>query len=110
MTTNMIAWERDADGIVTLTMDEAGAGANTMNEAFISSLEATLDRIAEEADDITGIVLTSGKKTFFAGADLNLIIQATPADAEALEQQITRIKAALRRLETCGKPVAEAMN
>ena len=110
MTTNMIAWERDADGIVTLTMDEAGAGANTMNEAFISSLEATLDRIAEEADDITGIVLTSGKKTFFAGADLNLIIQATPADAEALEQQITRIKAALRRLETCGKPVAAAIN
>ncbi len=110
MTTNMIAWERDADGIVTLTMDEAGAGANTMNEAFISSLEATLDRIAEEVDDITGIVLTSGKKTFFAGADLNLIIQATPADAEALEQQITRIKAALRRLETCGKPVAAAIN
>ncbi len=48
-TANMIAWERDADGIVTLTMDEPGAGANTMNEAFISSLEATLDRIDEES-------------------------------------------------------------
>jgi len=106
----MIAWERDADGIVTLTMDEAGAGANTMNEAFISSLEATLDRIAEESDDITGIVLTSGKKTFFAGADLNLIIQSKPEDAERLEVEIARIKAALRRLETCGKPVVAAIN
>lgn len=109
-TANMIAWERDADGIVTLTMDEAGAGANTMNEAFISSLEATLDRIAQESDDITGIVLTSGKKTFFAGADLNLIIQATPDDAPRLETEIARIKAALRRLETCGKPVVAAIN
>ncbi len=38
------------------------------------------------------------------------IIQATPEDAERLEAEIARIKAALRRLETCGKPVVAAIN
>jgi 3-hydroxyacyl-CoA dehydrogenase / enoyl-CoA hydratase / 3-hydroxybutyryl-CoA epimerase len=108
--TNMITWEKDADGVVVLTMDEAGAGANTMNDVFISSLEETLDRMEAEKEDIVGVVLTSGKKTFFAGADLNLIIQATPADAPRLEGEIARIKKALRRLETLGRPVVAAIN
>lgn len=108
--TNMITWAKDADGVVTLTMDEPGAGANTMNDVFIESLEVTLDRIDAEKDDIAGVIITSAKKTFFAGADLNLIVQATPADAERLEAEITRIKKALRRLETCGKPVVAAIN
>ena len=28
---NMITWEQDGDGIVTLTMDDPTQGANTMN-------------------------------------------------------------------------------
>ena len=32
--TNTIAWENDADGIVTLTMDDPDQGANTMNATF----------------------------------------------------------------------------
>jgi len=106
----MIKWDKDSDGVVTLTMDDPGAGANTMNDTFISSLEKTLDRLEAEKDDITGVIVTSAKKTFFAGADLNMIIQATPADAERLEAEIARIKVALRRLETLGKPVAAAIN
>ena len=107
---NMITWDRGTDGVVTLTMDEPGASANTMNDVFISSLEQTLDRIEAEKEDITGVVITSAKKTFFAGADLNLVIQATPADAQRLELETARIKKALRRLETCGKPVVAAIN
>ncbi len=107
---NMITWDRGTDGVVTLTMDEPGASANTMNDVFVSSLEQTLDRIEAEKEDITGVVITSAKKTFFAGADLNLVIQATPADAQRLELETARIKKALRRLETCGKPVVAAIN
>lgn len=107
---NMIAWEKDADGVVTLTMDDPNAGANTMNETFLSSFEETLDRLESEKDDITGVVLTSAKKTFFAGADLNLLMQAGPADAARLEAETARIKGLLRRLETLGRPVAAAIN
>jgi 3-hydroxyacyl-CoA dehydrogenase/enoyl-CoA hydratase/3-hydroxybutyryl-CoA epimerase len=106
----MFQWDKDADGVVTLTMDDPGGSANTMNSTFIESLEKTLERLEAERDDIAGVVITSAKKTFFAGADLNMIIQATPADAERLEAEVSRIKAAFRRLETLGKPVAAAIN
>ena len=43
--TNMIAWETDADGIVTLTMDDPDQGANTMNETFQTSFAQTVERL-----------------------------------------------------------------
>ena len=110
MSDNMFRWEKDGDNVVTLTMDDPGGSANTLNDTFITSLEATLDRLEAEKDDIAGVIITSAKKTFFAGADLNQIIQATPADAERLEAEIARVKAAFRRLETMGVPVAAAIN
>ncbi len=108
--TNMIAWETDADGIVTLTMDDPDQGANTMNETFQTSFEQTVQRLVAEKDDITGVVLTSGKKTFFAGGDLTLLSKATPADAQALTEQLQGFKALTRQLETLGKPVVAAIN
>ena len=67
MTDNMIAWAKDSDNVVTLTMDDPTAGANTMTDLFIDSLEQTLDRLEAEKDDIAGVIVTSSKKTFFAG-------------------------------------------
>src|SRR5690606_5659665 len=46
----------------------------------------------------------------FAGGDLKLMTQATPADAETLFKEVEGIKATLRTLETCGKPVVSAIN
>ncbi len=108
--TNMIAWSQDADGIVTLTMDDPDQGANTMNATFQSSFEQTVNRLLAEKDSITGVVITSGKKTFFAGGDLTLLSQATPADAPALTEQLQSFKKMSRQLETLGKPVVAAIN
>jgi 3-hydroxyacyl-CoA dehydrogenase/enoyl-CoA hydratase/3-hydroxybutyryl-CoA epimerase len=44
-----------------------------------------------EKDDITGVMLTSGKKTFFAGGDLTLLSKAT-RDAEELFAQLQKFK------------------
>ena len=110
MSDNMFRWEKDADNVVTLTMDDPGANANTLNDTFVNSLAATLDRLEAEKDDIAGVIVTSAKKTFFAGADLNLIIQATEADVPRLEEESARLKGYFRRLETLGKPVAAAIN
>ena len=79
---NMMRWERDADGIVTLTMDDPTRSVNTMNAIFSASLEATVARLVAERDDITGIIVTSAKQTFFAGGDLDLLRQATPESAD----------------------------
>ena len=108
--TNMIAWETDADGIVTLTMDDPDQGANTMNETFQTSFARTVERLLAEKDTITGVVLTSGKKTFFAGGDLGRLSEATRADAPALTAQLQDFKQLTRQLETLGRPVVAAIN
>ena len=107
---SMIRWEKDADGVVVLTLDDPTQSANTMNELYTSSMAVTLDRLEAEKDSITGVVLTSAKKTFFAGGDLRLLIQATPDDAAAVRENVTTIKSQLRRLETLGRPVVAAVN
>ncbi|SMG51773.1 3-hydroxyacyl-CoA dehydrogenase / enoyl-CoA hydratase / 3-hydroxybutyryl-CoA epimerase [Rhodococcus rhodochrous J3] len=106
----MISWEKDADGIVVLTLDDPNQGANTMNELYKASMKATVDRLYEEQDSITGVVITSAKKTFFAGGDLRNIIEIGPEDAQAAFDEVQGIKADLRRLETLGKPVVAAIN
>ena len=59
---------------------------------------------------MTGVVVASAKKTFFAGANLNEMVKAGPADAPAVFELAERVKASLRRLETFPKPVAAAIN
>jgi 3-hydroxyacyl-CoA dehydrogenase/enoyl-CoA hydratase/3-hydroxybutyryl-CoA epimerase len=107
---NTIRWNKGTDGVVVLTMDDPNQSANTMNSAYIESMGATVDRLEAERDDITGVVITSAKKTFFAGGDLNDLIQARHEHAGQVFEQITRIKAQLRRLEKLGKPVVAAIN
>ena len=61
---SMIRWEKDADGVVVLTLDDPNQSANTMNELYTSSMGATLDRLEAARDSITGVILTSAKKVF----------------------------------------------
>jgi 3-hydroxyacyl-CoA dehydrogenase/enoyl-CoA hydratase/3-hydroxybutyryl-CoA epimerase len=106
----MIRWDADADGIVTLTMDDPEHSANTMNERYVTSMGDTLDRLESERDSITGVILTSAKKTFFAGADLNALRTATPASAREFGAHVALLKGQFRRLEKLGKPVVAAIN
>ncbi len=106
-----IRYEKDQDLIVTLTMDMPNQSANTMNADFRAAFGECVARLLAEKDQISGVVLASAKKTFFAGGDLRELIAVTPADAESfftmLGEKITR---PLRQLETLGKPVVAAIN
>jgi 3-hydroxyacyl-CoA dehydrogenase / enoyl-CoA hydratase / 3-hydroxybutyryl-CoA epimerase len=105
-----IRWDRDADGVVILTLDDPNQSANTMNAAYAASIRATVDRLEAETDDIAGVIITSAKKTFFAGGDLNDLKQATRENADEIAGFVRDGKAVLRRLETLGKPVVAAIN
>ncbi len=107
--TNTIRYERDADGVVVLTMDDPNQSANTMNADYLASMEAAVERLENEKDDITGVVLTSAKKTFFAGGDLGDILSIPADGADLAIETVDRAKAPLRRLETLGKPVVAAI-
>src|ERR1700680_4014471 len=105
-----IRWEQDEDGIVVLTLDDPNQSANTMNAAYKASMAATVDRLEAERDEITGVVITSAKSTFFAGGDLHDLKLATKADAPQIADEIREVKRQLRRIETLGKPVVAAIN
>ncbi|MET9969367.1 enoyl-CoA hydratase/isomerase family protein, partial [Streptomyces sp. NPDC006356] len=107
---NMIRWELGSDGVVVLTMDDPDQPVNTMNRTYIDSMEATVTRLEAERDDITGVVLTSAKKSFFAGGDVGFMSRARPQDAAEISEVCTTLKTQLRRLETLGRPVAAAVN
>ncbi|UOY03472.1 3-hydroxyacyl-CoA dehydrogenase NAD-binding domain-containing protein [Blastococcus sp. PRF04-17] len=105
-----IRWEQDADGVVVLTLDDPSSSANTMNDAYVRSMGETVDRLEREKESVRGVVLTSAKKTFFAGGNLGKLIEATPENREQVLAEVTKVKAQLRRLETLGVPVAAAIN
>ena len=105
-----VRWEKGSDGIVVVTLDDPGRSANTMNERFGAAFDECVNALVADKEDITGVILTSAKKTFFAGGDLDSLSKATPADAPRFFEQSMAIKTVLRRLETLGRPVVAAMN
>jgi 3-hydroxyacyl-CoA dehydrogenase/enoyl-CoA hydratase/3-hydroxybutyryl-CoA epimerase len=105
-----VRWEKGSDGVVVVTLDDPGRSANTMNERYVDAMGECVDALAADKENLTGVIVTSAKKTFFAGGDLESLIKATPADAPRVMEQSMRVKHQLRKLETLGRPVVAAMN
>lgn len=110
---NIIRYTVDADGIATLMIDYPGKTMNVIDLAFMDGLSACIEQIRAD-EQVKGAIITSGKDSFVAGADLmgmeaNIDKMAGLPVAELVEQcgSLSRL---LRRLETCGKPVVAAIN
>ena len=104
-----IQYEKNADNIVILTLDCPNQSANTMNADFRVALEDIVSKLQADAE-IAGIIFRSAKKTFFAGGDLDELIQAEPDHATTFFNMIEEMKAKLRYIETRGIPVVAALN
>ena len=105
-----VRYEKDADGIVVLTLDDPTASANTMNELYGRSMEEAVARLEAEKDSITGVVITSAKKTFFAGGNLEDLQSVREDQAQEIFDKSQAIKAQLRRIERLGVPTVAAIN
>lgn len=108
--TDAIHYDLGPDQIVTLTLDMPGQQANTMNATYRQAMAETLDRLHADKDRLIGIIIRSAKKTFFAGGDLNELVQVDKSRAPWFYQMTLDLKAQLRALETFGKPVVAAIN
>ncbi len=108
--TTSIHWSEDAGQIVTLTLDDPQQSANTMNALYVQSMADSVARLQTEKDRIRGVIITSAKKTFFAGGDLHLLLAARSEQAAEFQAGVTEIKRQLRVLETLGKPVVACLN
>lgn len=95
------------EGVAVLDINMEGYPMNVLNEHSIKALSEAIERaLADEA--AKGIVITSSRKEFVAGADLNMLQQS--ADIETTYRMIRRLHDIFRRMETGRKPVVAAIN
>ena len=72
MTFTHFRLETDGDGIALVTWDSPGRSMNVIDLNVIEELAAIVEQVASD-ETIKGAVITSGKETFSAGADLTLL-------------------------------------
>jgi 3-hydroxyacyl-CoA dehydrogenase / enoyl-CoA hydratase / 3-hydroxybutyryl-CoA epimerase len=114
---NNFSVEVDEAGIALITFDVPNRSMNTLTADVGRELGELVERISTDAA-IKGAVFTSGKKSgFCAGADLGELgggsLGAGASDEavlRALFDASFTLNTLFRRLETCGKPVAAAIN
>jgi 3-hydroxyacyl-CoA dehydrogenase/enoyl-CoA hydratase/3-hydroxybutyryl-CoA epimerase len=112
-----IRTETDADGIVTLIWDMPDRSMNVLSGSSIPEFAAAVDKaIADPA--VKGVVVTSGKKDFIAGADLSMLEAQTAGAATGDKTEIAKtiydsimsLNLLLRKIEKAGKPFVAAIN
>jgi 3-hydroxyacyl-CoA dehydrogenase/enoyl-CoA hydratase/3-hydroxybutyryl-CoA epimerase len=101
-----IQYHIDNDKIVTFTIDMEGRTMNVINEEFGASVAAAMEKLSAEPE-VAGVIITSGKDTFVAGADIEMLWKLTTA--EQAFAAVEEFKKHLRKLETMGKPVVAAI-
>ena len=91
----------EADGVATITWDVAQKSMNVMSmEAFAQVASLVDQALADPA--VKGIILTSGKKDFAGGMDLNVIARMKQGGAQAVFDGVMQIHAMLRKIERAG--------
>src|ERR1051326_7715704 len=113
--------ETDADGIALVTWDIPGRSMNVLDQTSVDELEAIVKQTTADAA-VKGVVITSSKEAFCAGADLSMLEGMSHAYAKVLKDegevaanqmlfdQSRRFSQVFRSIETCGKPWAAAIN
>jgi 3-hydroxyacyl-CoA dehydrogenase / enoyl-CoA hydratase / 3-hydroxybutyryl-CoA epimerase len=113
--------ETDSDGIALVTWDIPGRSMNVLDETSAVELETIVKQTAADAA-VKGVVITSAKEAFCAGADLSMLEGMNHAFAEVLKskgeeaanqmlfEQSRRFSQIYRAMETSGKPWVAAVN
>jgi len=106
-----IQYTVDADGVAILTLDVPGRTMNVLTPELVDDLQSCVEKLAGD-QAVKGAVITSAKPSFMAGADLKDLVTAYDRGltVEAGYRQSQALSQVFRQLETCGKPVAAAIN
>ena len=113
--------ETDADGVALVTWDSPGRSMNVLNAEVVEEIGKFVEQIASDAA-IKGAVITSGKVGFSGGADLSMLggmgaqyakiakAQGEEAAMKFFYESSRQLSIVYRKLETCNKPFAAAIN
>ena len=103
----------DAEGVLVATIDMPGRTMNVFSAGLMDALDALMDRADGDAA-VRSVVLTSGKTSFLAGADLVMVRGYCDAAATASPERMFEMCGRLGRqfiwLEASAKPWVAAVN
>ncbi|MFN4192754.1 MAG: 3-hydroxyacyl-CoA dehydrogenase NAD-binding domain-containing protein [Tabrizicola sp.] len=91
----------DADGVATITWDVKSKSMNVMSTEAFAALSDLIDRALADAG-VKGIIITSGKKDFAGGMDLNVIAKMRAGGAQAIFDGVMQMHQVLRKIERAG--------
>ncbi|MFP5479878.1 MAG: 3-hydroxyacyl-CoA dehydrogenase NAD-binding domain-containing protein [Alphaproteobacteria bacterium] len=91
----------DAEGVATITWDVASKSMNVMSTEAFQLLSKLIDQALADSS-VRGVILTSGKKDFAGGMDLNVIAQMRAGGAKAIFDGVMQMHHVLRKIERAG--------
>jgi len=102
-----VKYQKDSNNIAHLVLDKENSSANLVDLAFADDFADAVKQLADDIanESVDGVIIRSTKSTFFAGGDINMLFKAGKDDAEQVMSLSTSLKASMRTVETCGKPV-----
>jgi len=112
MTDRNIRYEPQEGGLLLAVIDMQGRSMNVFSAELMDSLERLLDHV-DKSPEVNGVVVTSGKSAFLAGADLEMVNGFTAVLSQGDEAAIahcSRLSRLYRRLEKSAKPYVCALN
>lgn len=100
--------------IAVVTLDMPGRPFNVFSDDMIDELEKLVVHLEEHAEDIRGVVVTSGKDAFMAGADLAMVEGFTTlrhrASNDEIRRTFSRLSYLMRRIERLPQTAVAAVN
>lgn len=91
----------DAEGVATITWDVASKSMNVMSTEAFMALNGLIDQALADGS-VKGVIITSGKKDFAGGMDLNVIAQMRAGGAQAIFDGVMQMHQVLRKIERAG--------
>ena len=112
---------KNDDGVALIIWDCPGKSMNVLSFEALMDLDACVEQVLSD-DEIKGAIITSGKKDFAGGMDLNVLAKLREAGgdnpAENIFNGIMQMHTVLRKIERAGmdpktnkggKPIASAL-
>ena len=106
----MIQYHKDADNIVTLTMDMKNSSVNIINRHLSAVWLPVLAQLRTDAaqKQLRGVIITSAKRSFLAGGDLDYLHSSD--DAQHVFEYSQALNNIFRQIEQLPVPVVAAIN
>ncbi|WP_338874533.1 3-hydroxyacyl-CoA dehydrogenase NAD-binding domain-containing protein [Spirosoma sp. SC4-14] len=97
------------NNVAIISWEMTSAPMNVLNDESIPQFEAALQKAFAD-DSVQGIIITSAKPEFVAGADLKMILRNNDKDPAEMLKVSAELNRIFRRIETSGKPTVAAIN